>query len=990
MSDTFRLAQQAVGMCATNCLFKHLELWRLCELNDAVDRQCEQGDYGAILSTSPAKKSGRESKGGSSSCASSSQLRTMTFGNRFVEEGLVLNSQVTTQLSEAFSTTVFPNVASTKALVGAAKMKRISQSVVDIVRYLSENGLEQLALRHAVYTLSLCTLCNLEAFENAVISKTYQALLPRAAGIICDLSGELLSKVLRSHHTDKRMAMGYVTMLELKPAFDRFRAAVSATKRNFPLLSELAHVGVGFSAMWKETTFLAECDTLHRNAVWWARLSHIHVPFDRKQFETSPAAYALKLVPDIIRKSKFDLQLLLDFGVYFHLDKNQVLAEYIRMAVGNREPDNTPKHTLSFYQKCVTSASKALDDTSGLQKMLLDEYHKMVSAYDFERLQFVFGLVIDLAKGSGRQAPVSVMEWISLLGVLQHYERRVAPAQYETDFIAELEAPSPTSDDLALSKTRLPFHHLVYGNPLEILSPELSKDSVFKVAQIARLLPADLTADDIIVTFLEKLFAPGQTLPVFADIQGTIERIADDETSIMTLKMVSDRYPLGRYKLDALSMAVSKTSKWQGTIEDSEECVGVRDLQTKVGRMHERLSAVFKKTMTEFDLQENGYMTETIRALLTQPPELICGLYEEFLVSASLDVNVERLHRVTETIAARYDLSCEKLQRFVIQRWLIDTEGSLESERATGGSGGSSGGLSLAGILDGESETEDTFTQMAVDDKLRRAIALLRLEPPDSAVSYLLNFTFLEASVKVTPRAQLRAFHALFIIAPTTLICEVSNQTVEELRAYLLALTYAQRLEHLRMSQTPATFTGSNKGGLARAIWKNHRHEPVAVSLVVDLCIDFEIHDTVLWGNVLKQLVQLAEWTELARALIAVSATPQLWCVSCVQSSWTALLQEHLRRVRDAYDEESRKTTRKELLHLAIECPVVLQMQLAGDLTSIGEHDLAAKLSSPPAGKGLAPRGGVQDGVAKRITADDDDRGTPAKAKRPRPGHQPF
>jgi len=140
-----------------------------------------------------------------------------------------------------------------------------------------------------------------------------------------------------------------------------------------------------------------------------------------------------------------------------------------------------------------------------------------------------------------------------------------------------------------------------------------------------------LTADDIIVTFLEKLFAPGQTLPVFADIQGTIERIADDETSIMTLKMVSDRYPLGRYKLDALSMAVSKTSKWQGTIEDSEECVGVRDLQTKVGRMHERLSAVFKKTMTEFDLQENGYMTETIRALLTQPPELICGLYEEFL-----------------------------------------------------------------------------------------------------------------------------------------------------------------------------------------------------------------------------------------------------------------------------------------------------------------------------------------------------------------------
>ena len=58
-------------------------------------------------------------------------------------------------------------------------------------------------------------------------------------------------------------------------------------------------------------------------------------------------------------------------------------------------------------------------------------------------------------------------------------------------------------------------------------------------------------------------------------------------------------------------------------------------------------------------------MTNPIRALLNQPPELICGLYEEFLVSASLDVtHVERLHRVTETIASRYDLSCEKLQRY--------------------------------------------------------------------------------------------------------------------------------------------------------------------------------------------------------------------------------------------------------------------------------------------------------------------------------------
>ena len=308
-------------------------------------------------------------------------------------------------------------------------------------------------------------------------------------------------------------------MLELKPAFGRFRSAVSATKRNYSLLSELALVGVGFSAMWKQTQFLTECESLHRNAVWWSRLSHIHVAFDRKQFETSPGPYALKLVPDIIRKSGFQLKLLLDFAEYFHVDKNEVLCLYIRMAIGNREPDNSPKNTLPFYQQCIKRASKALTNKAAVRKLLLDGYHKMVSAYDYERMLFVFGLMVDLGKESAQQGNGPVMEWISLLGVLQHYERRIPPSQYERDFYLEQEIPALTDADNKLAEKRLPFHHLVFGDTLQVLTPELSKESVFKVAQIARLLPADLTADDIIVTFLQKLFAPGQNLPVFVDIQ---------------------------------------------------------------------------------------------------------------------------------------------------------------------------------------------------------------------------------------------------------------------------------------------------------------------------------------------------------------------------------------------------------------------------------------------------------------------------------------
>lgn len=241
--------------------------------------------------------------------------------------------------------------------------------------------------------------------------------------------------------------------------------------------------------------------------------------------------------------------------------------------------------------------------------------------------------------------------------------------------------------------------------------------------------------------------------------------------------------------------------------------------------MEDRLSVLCRNTSTEWQLSEQG-MADLL-SLIREPAELISKIYEVYAVATAGQPPVEPqvLHNLTEDIAERYDLSAEKLRRFLIQKWLLsadDTDGAVPSTPSkTPRKAKPQPSLSLGSLLDEpETHSDGAVNNTVVEElpeadlNLYRAIAMLRQSPLDATVAYLLNFAYMEKSLKITPQARLRAFTALFSIASTDKICAVAGKDKPELRQHLLALMYVTRLEPIHVVLSPTEFEASDKEGL--------------------------------------------------------------------------------------------------------------------------------------------------------------------------------
>lgn len=154
---------------------------------------------------------------------------------------------------------------------------------------------------------------------------------------------------------------------------------------------------------------------------------------------------------------------------------------------------------------------------------------------------------------------------LTLLGVLSHYDRVAEPSIYEITFNEERFSSRFASTE------RLPFHHFIFGDHTshwDILRPELNLQSVSKLLPIAKLLA--LSPDTFHVVVIEKvLHDEQQRVSSYGELQGVLEKIMDQETCIMTAKMMADCLPLGLDKIHALETAVNKTRAWRASLGES-------------------------------------------------------------------------------------------------------------------------------------------------------------------------------------------------------------------------------------------------------------------------------------------------------------------------------------------------------------------------------------------------------------------------------------
>uniref|UniRef100_A0A3P9L6Y4 Kinetochore associated 1 n=1 Tax=Oryzias latipes TaxID=8090 RepID=A0A3P9L6Y4_ORYLA len=93
---------------------------------------------------------------------------------------------------------------------------------------------------------------------------------------------------------------------------------------------------------------------------------------------------------------------------------------------------------------------------------------------------------------------------------------------------------------------------------------------------------------------------------------------------------------------------------------------------------------------------------------------------------------------------------------------------------------------------------------------------------------------------------------------------------------YLKCYIFVSQLEALNIPYTVQSFLNSPKEGLVKGLWKNHSHEPQAVRLVADLCLEYQVYDSQLWNSLLQKLLGFNLISHLQKVLEAIVAVPAL------------------------------------------------------------------------------------------------------------------
>ena len=432
-----------------------------------------------------------------------------------------------------------------------------------IVQHLMANHNSQLALRYAIEGLAICIQHNaVNSSLGPESAKSFQMISSRATQIISEITAASLVKALSAKALDRRWILGCFSIVSIQQGFTAFRESVSATKKDYSKLNELALVGVGFSIMWNQAVSLAECKQLRLTSQWSGRLTNLGVAFDRKSLEASLDQAILDLVPSIALKSKFDLALLKDLKGAFPALQSEIELKFVVSAFSSQADEQRS----SVNSEALIGKLVNLVANKDLLSMLAGNVLQSTNPYDYEKISVILKHIasLEVIVGSDEENDLTSRGTL-LLRYLQVYERALPASDYESEFNKSMKLGSNASNARhAHWSKRLPFHSILFGDAWKIISTELTRLNISKLLPLAKIV--GIPQDGLIATAIEISFADDNALPEFDDVISLLDKISDEETSIMTAKLASDKYPLTKNRIRALEYAQAKCEKWMARL----------------------------------------------------------------------------------------------------------------------------------------------------------------------------------------------------------------------------------------------------------------------------------------------------------------------------------------------------------------------------------------------------------------------------------------
>ena len=743
------------------------------------------------------------------------------------------------------------------------------------------------------------------------------------------LQTKLVHKVLGSRRLDRELAVAYMWALPYHAGHNTFQMAASRVNADYERLGELASIGQDVAFLWNQHAFGGSCDKLRANARWWSELALLEIPFDATAFTASNGdnGYQASLVTPLLKKTGLDIQTVLEFTETYMLSDQAALLDYMTiLLVGDQSSRDqvTGAYSLVYQEEVARIVGNV--DPAGLVHTMNTRVLPYVSEFDYDRIKFVYHVLDSVI---GEEADAKGM--IEVVKILQTYTRHapsILPQSME-----EREAENDPRVTAALrvvprdvvaewERLRVPFFELV-RDPLAVLKNELTPSSLRKLRGVAAYL--ELGEDVLVIELIENLVLGGER--TFDAIRPYLAQVNDTERAIEVGQWVADEFGLGKDRAKTLDFCCTLGAKLKRETRSSQHAVA----------LHDHLRAADKETRLQLLLVDSGL--ESFLEYSANPEELICQLYfqlgaEEYLREARSEPS-KNLHYVVDNIASMYsDVVDEKSTRdAMVQLWLTEDDSDVYEPRED---------PLPAALLSSRSFLRIHGFGPEWEVLMRTGYILMYDDDINATVVWLLNFSFQEASLRISSLARAKGIQLVFALADRAVIEGAYPGSGDELKAKLESFLYLSEFERARFPYTMAELSSGNKHGLVRGLWRTHGSEPESLELVVKLAIDHGVVDDALWSQWLTRLLDRGETEVLLRCLEFVVAHPSLGVLREMERVWAYLLDQA------ANSPSSSDQGAGEMMYWLQRCPSLVTLDvgnLVQGLVSRGDIDRALEVA---------------------------------------------
>ncbi|EQB77398.1 hypothetical protein CB1_000340006 [Camelus ferus] len=882
-SEIHDLACRAATICSPgghcNFLLDALELCKYTLTAVELSRQCQMDDCGILMKTSFGTHK--------------DPYEEWSYSDFFSEDGIVLESQmVLPVIYELISSLVplaegkrypldstslpycsisegtgdcviwlmvltFMNLFVNFGLPRDSLMLPVINSIAALLQNLQESSQWELALRFVVASFGTCLQHSMSNFMNASLSEKLfgEATLVKSKHVVIELKEKavkfirgtattLLHKVFNCRLVDLDLALGYCTLLPQKEVFENLWKLIDKAWQNYDKILAISLVGSQLASLHQEIEMELKFCELSTDAQWGIRLGKLGISFQpvfRQHFLTKK-----DLIKALVENIDMDTSLILEYCSTFQLDCDAALQLFIETLLHNTnasqsQGDARAESTKQQHPKLLAKAVEMvplLTSTKDLVISLSGILHKIfenstyslkeiklegkLDPYDYEMIEVVLKVI---ERADEKITNININQALSLLKHLKSYRRLSPPVDLEYQYLLEHVITLPSA-----AQTRLPFHLIFFGtaqNFWKILSTELSEESFPTLLLISKLMKFSL--DTLYVSTAKHVFEKKLKPKLLKLTQAKSSTLINKEVTKITQTIES--YLLSIVNPEwAVAIAISlaqdvpegsfKMSSLKFCLYLAERWLqnipSQDETREKAEALLKKLHIQYRRSGTEAVLIAHKLNTAEYLRAIGKPAHLIVSLYEHPSINHRIQnpsgKDYPDIHAAAKEIAEVNEINLEKVWDMLLEKWLCPST-----------------------------------------------------KPGETLGVRQLTFAH-----------RTRALQCLLYLADKETIESLFKKPIEEVRSYLKSVTFLASFETLNIPITYELFCNSPKEGMIKGLWKNHSHEPMAVRLVTELCLEYKIYDLPLWNGLLQKLLGFSMVPYFSKAWQRVVQIPLL------------------------------------------------------------------------------------------------------------------